>query len=145
MPLPNPQVGLIIRYEYLWVSEALQGQNRGEKHRPCVVILVVPANAGKPAKAMVCALTHSEPRGDDVGIEVAPDEAKAGMGLSNRPQWIIASEANLVDWDDAGIVELKSGGWVYGVMIRPLLEETRAKYQAIYGERGAAETVVIRR
>lgn len=144
MPLPNPQVGLIIRYEYLWKSEQLEGQNQGEKHRPCVAILVVPASALQPAKAMVCAVTHSEPRGDDVGVEV-PDEAKPQMGLSDRRQWIIASEANLVDWNDAGIVEMKSGGWIYGVMVRPLLEEVRAKYQAIYGERGAADTVVIRR
>lgn len=143
MSLPNPQVGLIIRYEYLWISEKLEGQNRGEKHRPCVIILVPPASE-QPVRAMVCALTHSEPRDDDVGIAV-PDEAKAQMGLSDRPQWVIASEANLVDWDDPGIVELKSGGWTYGVMVRPLIEAVRAKYHAIYGERGAADTVVTRR
>lgn len=143
MPLPNPQVGLIIRYEYLWKSEELQGENRGEKHRPCVSILIVPARIIVPAKAMVCALTHSEPRGDDVGIEV-PAEAKAQMGLSDKRQWIIASEANLVDWDDPGIVPLRNGDWTYGVMIRPLLEEVRATFQAVYGERGAGDTVVMR-
>lgn len=144
MSLPNPQVGLIIRYEYLWISEKLEGQNRGEKHRPCVIILAVQPTSSDPAKAMVCALTHSEPRDDDVGIEV-PDEAKAQMGLTDKRQWVIVSEANLVGWDDPGIVELRSGGWTYGLMVRPLMEAVRAKYQAIYGERGAADCVVNRR
>ncbi len=67
------------------------------------------------------------------------------MGLSSRRQWVIASEANLADWNDPEIIALKSGGWTYGVMIRQLLDEVRTKYQAVYGERGAAETVVNRR
>jgi hypothetical protein len=143
MAKPNPQVGLIIRYEYLWKSEELDGENQGEKHRPCVIILVVPATNERSAKAMVCALTHSEPRGSDAGIEV-PDEGKAQMGLTSKRQWVIASEANLVDWDDPGIVELKTGGWTYGTMVRPVLDAVRVRYRNIYSERGAADSVINR-
>ena len=35
MMKPSPQIGLIIHYEYLWKSEQLEGENKGEKHRPC--------------------------------------------------------------------------------------------------------------
>ena len=39
LPTPAPEPGLIIRYAYLWRSEAFQGEEEGRKDRPCAVVL----------------------------------------------------------------------------------------------------------
>ena len=41
MPLPDPQLGLVISYAYLWHHEHQAGQDEGRKDRPCVVVLAV--------------------------------------------------------------------------------------------------------
>ena len=135
MTKPNPQVGLIVRFKYRFKSKELEEQNReDDKRRPCVIVLV-PTAEGQPVRAMVCAITHSRPRGDDVGVEI-PDDFTAVMGLDKDPQWVIASEANLFAWDHECLVEREGGGWTYGVMTQSLLDQVRARYVAIYRERG---------
>jgi hypothetical protein len=59
------------------------------------------------------------------------------MGLDADDQWVIVSEANLLHWDDDGLVQLNSGDWYYGITPRTLLERVRSGYAAVYGERGA--------
>lgn len=127
---------MVVRYEYLWQSREQQGESEGEKYRPCLIILAVPATDAEPAKAMVCAITHSRPRGDDIGIEI-PDDAKTMMGLDGADQWVIVSEANLLNWNDVGLVQLSNGGWTYGTAPKSLAESVRSRYAAVYGDRGA--------
>jgi hypothetical protein len=40
MPLPRPQPGLVICYEFLWSQEHEAGAAQGEKKRPCVVLAI---------------------------------------------------------------------------------------------------------
>jgi hypothetical protein len=35
MPLPEPEPGRVIRYNYLWAKEQEQGREEGRKDRPC--------------------------------------------------------------------------------------------------------------
>jgi hypothetical protein len=39
--LPRPQLGLVIRYSYLWLSEHREGREEGVKDRPCAVVLAL--------------------------------------------------------------------------------------------------------
>jgi len=38
VPLPAPELGLVISYAYLWSSEADAGREEGGKDRPCAVV-----------------------------------------------------------------------------------------------------------
>ena len=41
MALPDPQLGLVISYSYLWHHEHNAGRDEGTKSRPCVVVLAM--------------------------------------------------------------------------------------------------------
>ncbi len=43
MSLPEPELGLVIRYSYLWKSEHDAGRDEGSKDRPCAIVLSVTA------------------------------------------------------------------------------------------------------
>lgn len=124
MAKPNPQLGLVICYDYLWKSEERKGREQGVKDRPCGVIV---AQAGRPDRVLVCPITHTEPDADQAGIELGPKD-RAWMGLDDKPQWIITSEANLVDWADPGIVPVPAtGDWHYGTMTAELATQVQAE------------------
>ncbi len=62
---PEPQVGLVISYAYLWFEESEKGQVEGRKDRPCAIILAVDVpdeNAGHRKRVAVAPVTHSAPR-----------------------------------------------------------------------------------
>ena len=125
---------MVVRFEYVWQSQ--DQASKGDKRRPCIIILAVAAIDDTPAKAMVCPITHSAPRGGDIGLAIA-DEEKRLMGLDTDDQWVIVSEANLFPWNDIGLVQLTNGGWTYGITPRDLLERARSRFAAVYGTRGA--------
>ena len=37
MPIPEPEIGMVISYEFLWHYEADKGQVCGQKDRPSVI------------------------------------------------------------------------------------------------------------
>lgn len=119
MAKPNPRAGLVIRYDYLWKSEKIKGREEGSKSRPCAIVVVIAGN-----RALVCGVTHSAPDSPDDGVEIPPRQREV-LGLDNRRQWVVTSEANIVDWDDPGIVPLDSGDWLYGELTRQFAEEVR--------------------
>lgn len=134
MPKPDPQVGLVVRFEYIWQSQ--DQASKGDKCRPCIIILAVAATDDTPAKAMVCPITHSAPRDGDIGLAIEEEE-KLLMGLDTDNQWVIVSEANLFPWNDIGLVQLANASWTYGTTPRDLMERVRARFAAVYGDRGA--------
>ena len=125
MARPDPQRGQVVRYEYLWASEALQdGLSEGEYPRPCAVVVQIAPKDGGPLQAMLCGITHTEPRPPSEGILVPPD-LKRSLGLDDQPSWVITSEVNTVNWSDRRFVKTPSGQWEYGVFPRELMEEIR--------------------
>ena len=119
MAKPNPHAGLVIRYDYLWKSEQIKGREEGSKYRPCAVVVVIDGS-----RALVCGITHSAPDSPDDGVEMPPRQ-RAALRLDDERQWVVTSEANIVDWDDPGIVPLDSGAWSYGELTRDFAEEVR--------------------
>jgi hypothetical protein len=57
---PAPRPGLVIRYSYLWESEARQGLEEGLKDRPCAIVLVLLSETKAPI-VRVLPITHSAP------------------------------------------------------------------------------------
>lgn len=107
---------MVVRYDYLWASEAAEGDEAGHKRRPCAVVLPLPPSGdGGVPRAAVCGITHSSPRPPAEGI-VIPPAVKQHLGLDDDASWIITSEVNVVDWNDPGIVPTPAGAEIYGFM-----------------------------
>src|ERR1700736_6028196 len=114
-----PQPGQVIRYAYLWWSEARVGREDGAKDRPCGVILTRITNAGNTV-AHVLTITHPPPLEDEDGIE-SPQATKRRLGLDAERSWIITTELNQFAWPGPDIRPAASGEYLYGYLPEKLM------------------------
>lgn len=96
MPLPTPELGLVISYAYLWSSEAHEGQEEGLKDRPCAVVLSIRDDGGNTVVAVV-PVTHTPPQHPEEAVEI-PSAVKRRLGLDEDRSWIMVSEINRFVW-----------------------------------------------
>ncbi len=96
MPLPEPAVGLVIHFAYLWRHEQDAGRQEAAKDRPCAIVLLH-REAGVDTIVTVAPLTHRPPRDPAVAIEVPP-AVKRHLGLDAQRSWIICDEVNEFAW-----------------------------------------------
>ena len=96
MALPDPQLGLVISYSYLWHHESEQGQDEGRKDRPCVIILAA-EQADDGMMVTVVPVTHTPPADAAIAIEL-PQRVKQHLGLDDQRSWIILNEGNRFLW-----------------------------------------------
>ena len=96
MSWPVPRPGLVIRYSYLWESEARQGREEGIKDRPCAIILVL-LREGEHPIVRVLPVTHALPADPSDALEI-PQPTKQRLGLDSERSWVVLSEANDFIW-----------------------------------------------
>ena len=96
MSWPNPRPGLVIRYSYLWESEARHGREEGVKDRPCAIVLVVLREGGHPI-VRVLPVTHT-PSADAADALEIPTLTKERLGLGSDRSWVVLTEANDFIW-----------------------------------------------
>lgn len=126
MKKPEPQIGLVIRYDFLWSHERDRGFQEGAKDRPCVIVTAIQRKDDGMIEVLVAPITHSPPREDTHAIEIPP-AVKRHLGLDDDRSFIITDESNSVTWDDAGIVPAQPGKqWAYGRIPKPLYDQLRA-------------------
>jgi hypothetical protein len=96
---PEPKVGLVISYAYLWVEEAENGQVEGRKERPCAIIVALDSigSAGKHKQVTVVPITHSPHVDPNVAVEI-PQRVKQHLGLDSERSWVILDEINEFIW-----------------------------------------------
>jgi hypothetical protein len=94
--IPAPEVGLVIRYSYLWLSEHLEGREEGVKDRPCAIILAV-ADEDGATRVTALPITHSAPTDPETAVEI-PLPVKRRLGLDAERSWIVLSEGNEFLW-----------------------------------------------
>ncbi len=117
MNWPVPRPGLVIRYSYLWESEARQGREEGVKDRPCAIILVL-LREGEHPIVRVLPVTHSIPADPADALEI-PLPTKQRLGLDQERSWVILSEANDFIWPGPDLRPAVSGDLstvVYGML-----------------------------
>src|ERR1700678_1000417 len=119
MAQPLPQPGQVIRYAYLWWSEARVGRKHGAKDRPCGVILTRKTNADNTV-AYVLPITHTPPLKDEDGIEI-PQATKRRLGLDAERSWIVTTELNQFTWPGPDIRPTASGEYFYGYLPEKLM------------------------
>jgi hypothetical protein len=93
---PVPQPGLVIRYSYLWESEARQGREEGVKDRPCAIILVILRDGEHPI-VRVLPITHTPPSDLADALEI-PAATKQRLKLDSERSWVVLTEANDFIW-----------------------------------------------
>ena len=84
MPLPDPQLGLVISYAYLWHHEHQAGQDEGRKDRPCVIVLAVDRGADGLIVTVV-PVTHVPPADPSLAIELPPAVSAIWVSTASAP------------------------------------------------------------
>jgi hypothetical protein len=107
MSLPEPELGLVIRYSYLWQSEHAAGRDEGIKDRPCAIVLNVTADK-LGQRVTVLPITHSQPKNPALAIEI-PAAVKRRLGLDWDRSWIVLSEGNEFNWPGPDLRPQKGG------------------------------------
>ena len=97
MPLPRPELGLVICYSYLWHVDYTEGYDEGIKDRPCAIVSVVETNEELECIVTVVPITHSPPPDASCALEI-PAATKKRLGLDSARSWIILNEINQFLW-----------------------------------------------
>lgn len=135
MKKPEPEIGLVIKYDFLWSHERQQGFEEGAKERPCVIVTAIVRKDSGETEVLVAPITHSPPREGTVAIEI-PYKLGRHLGLDDDRSYIIADESNTVSWDDAGIVPVTPGKqWAYGRIPKALYDQLRASMLDLLNKR----------
>ncbi|HJW41570.1 MAG TPA: hypothetical protein VJ476_10125 [Rhizomicrobium sp.] len=134
MPLPRPEPGLVIRYDYLWLGEPARASG---KERPACLVATLDDDAD-PKLVLILPITHSRPRSGTVGIEI-PRAVLEKLGLDEARSWIVISEANVDFWPNAGLapVPAKRGAYAYGFLPPGLFETVRESFVKLFESRRA--------
>ena len=126
MALPEPDIGMVVHYAYLWSRH--QERQAGEKDRPTVVLSVNEDDDGD-LMVRVAPITHTKPDNPAEGILI-PDETKKRLGLDDKPQWLMISEVNEFAWpglDLRRVPDKFPKSYFYGQMPGKLLQEACSK------------------
>jgi len=129
MNWPTPRAGLVIRYSYLWQSEAVAGREEGVKDRPCAVVLATEVLGGDTV-VYVLPITHAAPLDPDDAVEL-PQPTKIRLGLDSDRSWIVVSEGNSFIWPGPDLRPLPrkdQESAAYGVLPRPLFNAIKARF-----------------
>ena len=77
MKKPDPEPGLVIRYDYLWRDEQKRGRIEGAKDRPCAIIIASKTDDQGHFTVILAPITHSAPQQSAAAIEIPPQVKKA--------------------------------------------------------------------
>ena len=131
MPLPVPEPGLVVRYAYLWFSQYEQGQEDGEKDRPCALILTA-ANEADETVVAVLPVTHTPPQHAEDAVEL-PLAVKRRLGLDDARSWVVVTELNRFVWpgpDLRPVPPTEAGRFDYGPLPPGLYRQIRGRFLA---------------
>jgi hypothetical protein len=134
VPLPQPEPGLVLRYDYLWSREAASGQEQGKDRPTCLV--AASDNRANPRYVVLLPITHSPPTGDTIGIEIPP-KVKQSIGLDDERSWIIVSDHNIDEWPNAGLTPIpgKPGVYSYGFIPPALFASVKKRFTELIREK----------
>ncbi len=135
MPLPNPELGLIVYYSYVFHGRSRNIGNAG-KNRPCLIVAVFP-DPDDPLKTglLLLPITHSPPAAEEVGVELTAD-AKFAAGLDGRPQWLLVSQGNRDTWpEDIAALPNRPGDFAYGFLPPRTFKSVQMQFARLFAEK----------
>ena len=139
MPLPTPEAGLVIPYNYLWRHEHRKGRDEGRKTRPAVIVLVVQKTEGDAPRVTVAPITHTPPDATTEAMELLP-RIKQDLQLDGERSWIILDEVNEFTWPGYDIRPVTgSESFSYGFIPPKLYDAVIARLLALAAARRVTE------
>lgn len=139
MALPDPQLGLVISYSYLWHYEREQGRDEGRKDRPCVIVLAA-EQVNDGFMVTVVPVTHSPPAEPMHAVEL-PLAVKQHLGLDDERSWVVLNEGNRFLWPgyDLKPISGSKGKFDYGFLPPRLFDMIIKRFVTLWSEgRGKA-------
>jgi hypothetical protein len=117
--LPEPENGLVVRFNYRWADEFA-----ATKERPACIALVrtVPDPRQDPLEGPASTLkqvvylpiSSRPPQSDRKALEI-PTTINSRLGLKYPRSWVIVSECNVQYWpNDVSRIPNSGGRWTYG-------------------------------
>lgn len=140
MALPDPRLGLVISYSYLWHHEHNAGRDEGTKSRPCVIVLAVENQADGTILVRDSPVTHSPPHSADVALEI-PLAVKRHLGLDDARSWVILDEINEFVWPgfDLRPIPPSRDRFAYGFLPPRMFDQILVKFAHVWSAgRGTA-------
>jgi hypothetical protein len=137
----TPFPGMVVRYSFLWSTEARAGETAGRKDRPCVIITAVRRTPDGRFRVRVLPITHRP--GDSARSIAIPTKVKRHLSLDADAAWIVLDEVNEFIWpgvDLRPVSRLKPGVWTFGVLPTEIFEEIRAKLHQLLQQRRTMRT-----
>ncbi|WP_082358939.1 type II toxin-antitoxin system PemK/MazF family toxin [Bosea sp. AAP35] len=119
--MKQPEPGLVIRFAYLWRSEAAVGRDEAAKDRPCAVVVATTRQDGN-LTVYVAPITHTPPGNPLHAIEI-PAGTKRRLGLDDARSWIVTTEVNGFTWPGPDLRPIGRGadrGFIYGPLPRSM-------------------------
>jgi hypothetical protein len=133
---------MVVRYSFLWSSEAKAGETEGRKDRPCVIVTAVKRIANGRLRVRVLPITH---RPSEIARSVmVPPKVKRYLDLDADASWVVLDEVNEFIWPGADlrpVSRAKPGVWTFGVLPSEIFDEIRSKLRAIVQQRQTIRTV----
>jgi hypothetical protein len=129
MPIPSPDVGLVVRYDYLWRSEADSGRDHSKDRPACLVACIQ-----ETKHVVLLPVTHSEPGAGTTAVEI-PAKVKEHLGLDEEHSWVIISECNVDIWPSPDLAQVPgkdAGTYAYGHIPPLLLRRIREAWVELY-------------
>jgi hypothetical protein len=137
VPLPKtPFPGMVVRYSFLWSSEAIAGETKGRKDRPCVIVIAIRRAADGRLRVRVSPITHTPT--EEARSVAIPAKVKRHLGLDADASWIVLDEVNEFFWpgvDLRPVSRSKPGVWTFGVLPMEIFDEIQAKLRAVLRQR----------
>ena len=124
MALPVPEVGLVIRYAYVWKHEVRSGIAEG-KERPAAIVLSRTLSADGSVLVTVAPVTSEQPPSDSLSVEIPADERRR-LGLTDPGRsWIVLEDFNRFTWPGFDLRQIpdKPGTFAYGRLARRVMRE----------------------
>jgi hypothetical protein len=137
----TPFPGMIVRYSFLWSSEAKAGRTEGRKDRPCVIITAIRRAADGRLRVRVLPITHVP--SEEARSVAIPPKVKRHLGLDADASWIVLDEANEFFWpgvDLRPVSRLKPGVWAFGVLPMEIFDEIQSKLRTVLHQRRTLRT-----
>jgi hypothetical protein len=97
LKIPQPRVGLVIRYSFLWSHEVRNGGVEGRKDRPAAIIVATRKDEYGDIRVIVAPITHEPPSDPDASIEISPEVIRS-LGLDGERHWLRIDELNRFSW-----------------------------------------------
>lgn len=139
MAFPEPRLGLVVCYSYLWHREQRAGREEGAKNRPCVIVLAARRQDDGTDLVRVVPVTHSPPEDPAVAMEL-PAAVKRHLGLDAARSWVMLDELNEFIWPgfDLRPIPGTPGRCDYGFLPPRLFGQMVTQLRAVW--RGKAAT-----